>query len=287
VKHSTDNLVLAANAPVDLQTHTTNSDGQWQPETLIRHFASEGFGLAAVTDHDRVDTVEALQQLAHQHQMPILVAAEFSTTWRGQVVDILSFGFDPQHAGLVKLTRDLLARQKDNTREVYENLVRQRFIITPETDTLHAILAYPSARQPFEIIALLKRSSLDSDESVLWKMAINAGLKFVTNEIATVVETAQQAGGVCVLAHPGRQMFSMRFDVEAVAYLREEVPIDGLEAYYPQHTPEQTAQFVDYATRHNLLISAGSDSHKPSDPPIRYPAAQCRALLERLGVRII
>src|SRR5690606_6390245 len=78
VKHSTDNLVLAANAPVDLQTHTTNSDGQWQPETLIRHFASEGFGLAAVTDHDRVDTVEALQQLAHQHQMPILVAAEFS-----------------------------------------------------------------------------------------------------------------------------------------------------------------------------------------------------------------
>ena len=41
-----------------------------------------------------------------------------------------------------------------------------------------------------------------------------------------------------------------------------------------------------YAQRNHLLISAGSESHNPDKPPIKYQAALCRDLLERVGIQI-
>jgi predicted metal-dependent phosphoesterase TrpH len=91
------NLVLAPDASIDLQIHTTYSDGRWQPEALVDHLAGEGFGLAAITDHERVDTVEAWQALAAQKGLPILPAVEMSASWGGGLTDMLCFGFDPEN----------------------------------------------------------------------------------------------------------------------------------------------------------------------------------------------
>ena len=43
-------VVLAADATIDLQMHTTFSDGTWTPEQLIDYLVHEQFGLAAITD---------------------------------------------------------------------------------------------------------------------------------------------------------------------------------------------------------------------------------------------
>ena len=66
------------------------------------------------------------------------------------------------------------------------------------------------------------------------------------------------------------------------------MPIDGIEVYHPDHAPEVAAMYLDYAQRHELLVSAGSDAHGPPDGglPIKYPAETCRRLLERLGIRV-
>ena len=47
---STRHLVLAPDAAIDLQLHTTYSDGTWTPEQLIDYLVHEQFGLAAITD---------------------------------------------------------------------------------------------------------------------------------------------------------------------------------------------------------------------------------------------
>ena len=65
------------------------------------------------------------------------------------------------------------------------------------------------------------------------------------------------------------------------------MPVDGLEVYYPSHTPELPEQFRSYAQTHGLLVSAGSDSHSPADQlPIKYFAHIVRDLLARLGVAV-
>ena len=84
---STQNLVLDADSGVDMQMHTTNSDGTWSPEQMVDHLKAEQFGVVAITDHDRVDQTAMIQRLAIEKGLPILVAAEFSTHWRGSTVN--------------------------------------------------------------------------------------------------------------------------------------------------------------------------------------------------------
>src|SRR6188474_3052020 len=97
---STAGLTLAPDAAIDLQLHTTYSDGTWTPEALIDHLMAGGFGLAAITDHDRTDHIAALQALAITKGLPLLVATEISTTWRGEMTDVLCFGFNPENSAM-------------------------------------------------------------------------------------------------------------------------------------------------------------------------------------------
>ena len=282
MKLSTTDLVLSPDASIDLQLHTTFSDGIWPPDELIDHLAREQFSLVAITDHDRVDTVAALQQLALEKHLPVLVAAEMSASWQGGVTDVLCFGFDPAPNALSELTRDVLQRQQENTREVYENLLQNGYTFHQHPEALSVILEKPGAQQPKELAALLKTTGEQSAGKIVWE----AGCTFETNDIAAIVESSHQSGAVCLLAHPGREDGFITYDVDLLDQLRSEAPIDGLEVYYPAHTPKQITTFLEYAQQHNLLISSGSDSHSPDKPPIKYPARLSRALLERMGIRI-
>lgn len=298
---STTGLVLASEAAIDLHLHTTYSDGTWTPEQLLEHLAREGFGLAAISDHDRADTSAALQQLALDKHLPVLVGVEMTTLWQDEnttlrrdemsglleMTDLLCYGFDPERNALNDLAQDLLRRQRENTREVYENLCRKGYTFAQEPEALEAILEKPSPLQPHELAALLRRHGYGTGDPSAGKIVLEAGCAFAMNDLAAVVEAAHQSGAVCLIAHPGHADGFVTYDVPLLDKLRREVPIDGLEAYQPKHTPEQTAMYLEYAQRHDLLTSAGSDSHGPDKPPIKYRAETCRLLLERLGIQIL
>jgi 3',5'-nucleoside bisphosphate phosphatase len=246
----------------------------------------EQFCLAAITDHDRTDTGAAIQQLALEKGLPVLVGVEMTTTWKGgDLVDLLCYGFDPgQDNALTKLTRDLLRRQQENTRHAFEYVQQQGITLPPEA--LSTILDKPSAEQPHCFVPLLKEQGYDLGEPAVRKALLEAGITFATNEPAAVVEAAHRSGAVCLLAHPGHEDGFVTFDVQLLDEFRQEAPIDGLEVYHPVNTPAQTEMYREYVQRHHLLVSAGSDSHKPEKPPVKYRAELCCDLLERIGIQI-
>jgi predicted metal-dependent phosphoesterase TrpH len=281
----TSHLVLAADAAIDLQMHTTSSDGTWAPEQLLDYLVSERFGLVAITDHDRVDTAAVLQQLAAEKQLPLLAAVEMSTSWRGELTDVLCYGFGPEKHELQDLAQDIARRQRENTREVCENL-RKMGISFPHQHELDALLTKPSAQQPRELVALLKKQGYGTGEPSAGTLITDAGFFWATNDIAAVVDATHRSGAVCLIAHPGRGEGYTCYDVNLLDELRRQVPIDGFEVYYPAHTAEQIVLYWEYAKTHRLLTSSGSDSHGPEKKPIKYRAELSRSLLERLGVRI-
>ena len=295
---STTDLVLAPDAAIDLHLHTTYSDGTWTPEQLLDTLAQEQFGLAAISDHDRADTVAALQRLALEKHQPLLVAAEMTSLWQNEMsgkdevsgqdnmTDLLCFGFEAPPNALNDLAQDLLRRQRENTREVYENLQRKGYPFPKEPEALAALLEQPSAQQPHALVALLERQVYGTGQLPADEIVLKAGCMFAMNDLAEVVEAAHRSGAVCVLAHPGHKDGFVTYDAGMLDKFRRDIPIDGLEVYTPKHTPDQTAMYLEYARQHHLLISAGSDSHRPGKPPIKYPAESSRALLERLGIPI-
>jgi predicted metal-dependent phosphoesterase TrpH len=284
VKPMNSRPILAADAAIDLQLHTVFSDGTWTPEQLLDYLVREQFSLAAITDHDRVDTAAALQQFAAERQFPLLVAVEISASWRGEPTDVLCYGFDPAKNALHALAADIARRQGENTREVCENLAK--IGISLPQDELDALLTQPSAQQPHALVALLRKHGYGTGEPSAGKLITDAGFFWVTADIAAVVEATHRSGAVCLIAHPGRGDGYTRYDAHLLDALRAQVPIDGFEVYYPAHTPEQIAMYREYAQAHHLLTSSGSDSHGPEKQPIKYRAAWSRALLERLGFQI-
>ncbi|MGZ3582205.1 MAG: PHP domain-containing protein [Ktedonobacterales bacterium] len=281
---STAGLVLAPDAAIDLQMHTTFSDGTWTLEQLLDHVAGEQFGLVAITDHDRLDTAATIQRLAREKRVAVLPAVEISAWWKEEPVDVLCYGFASEDNELRVVADDNARRQRENTLEVCANL-RGKGIVVPEGDALEALLEEPSTQQPHTLAAFLRQHGIGTGEPSAGKLMTDAGFAWATTDIAAVVEAAHRSRAVCLIAHPGRDGY-VRFDDTLLDELRRSVPIDGFEAYYPAHTDEQTAMYVAYADRHGLLTSSGSDSHGPEKKPIKYRADLSRRLLERLGIQI-
>ena len=280
----TTNLVLPAGAAVDLQMHTTYSDGTWLPEQLIDYLVGEQFGLAAVTDHDRVDSVGTIQQLAAQRGLPVLAAVEMSTTWRGEATDVLCYGFDPEQNELEAIGKWVVNKQNEINQEVYFELQRKGFTFPREAEILKETIGQPIQIRAVEM--LLLEHGYSTGPGSIGNIMTDAGFYFAMVNIDEVVDAAHRSSAVCVIAHPGRGVDFTLYDVDLLDKLRLEVPIDGLEAHYPLHTPEQTAMYLNYAEQHNLLVSSGSDSHGPEKTPIKYRAELSRKLLERVGIRI-
>ena len=297
---STAGLELTSTAAIDLHLHTDYSDGDWTPGQLLDYLVQEQFGLAAITDHDRTDSAAVLQQLALEKCLPVLAGVEMTTVWQDEnaaqrvdelsglpeMTDLLCFGFAPGQSPLFDLAQDLRRRQSDNTREVFENLQRKGYIFPQFPDALAEILAKPSPLQPHELAALVKRGGYGSGEPSAGRIVLEAGCAFAMNDLAAAVDAAHRSWAVCLIAHPGKSDGFVCYDVEMLDRLRQSISIDGLEVYHPVHTPDQTAMYLDYAQRHHLLVSSGSDSHRLEKPPIKYRAELSRALLERVGIAI-
>lgn len=279
---STENLVLSSDDFIDLQLHTENSDGKWTAEALIDYLLAEGFGLAAITDHDRADIAVDLQKIAVEKQFPLLVAVEVSSMWKGNLTDFLCYGFDPEDNALLALSEDVAQRQYANTKHIVETLRKEGYPFSDEE--LQTALSRPSSQQVTELIALVSKH--ETRDKPVGRTLMEAGFAYETVPPSKIVTAAHEIEAICILAHPGRDDGFTCFDEALLDELLAEAPIDGIEAYYPKHSAEQTQMYLGYAQKHNLVVSSGSDSHSAQQPPIKFKAELSRKLLERLGITV-
>jgi predicted metal-dependent phosphoesterase TrpH len=102
-----------------------------------------------------------------------------------------------------------------------------------------------------------------------------------------------EAGGVTVLAHP--YYMGLSFDLVTATLARlKGAGLVGVEAYYTEHTEEETRLYVAIANRLGLLVTGGSDFHGTIKPDIalgwgrgslRVPYALFERLVEALQRR--
>src|SRR4029453_12348375 len=104
------------------------------------------------------------------------------------------------------------------------------------------------------------------------------------------VALAAKAGGVAVLAHPGRLAAGERDRVLGEAL---EAGIDGVEVWHSQHDDELRRSLAGLAERRGLLPTGGSHHHGRATPDVRVgtgtsgnvavPGERLEALRERLA----
>ena len=82
--------------------------------------------------------------------------------------------------------------------------------------------------------------------------------------LAEAVDWIHAAGGVAVIAHPGRYKVSPTGMRRLLGEFRD-AGGDGIEVLSSSHTPAQFAEYATYARVFGLAASCGSDYHGPGE----------------------
>lgn len=279
-------LVLSLTDAIDLHLHTLYSDGHWQPVALFDYLASVGFRAVAVADHDTLDHVEEMRALGVARGIHVIAGVEVTTSWRGLGAHLLCYACYFEGDGLVQLVRGTVQAQLDNTHAVYAELLRRGYTFPRQAEVLAE--RQGAVVRPIDNATLLYTHGYAASMDEALRMIADAGYRQITVSLDMAVAAAHAAGGVVLLAHPGRGGGEIqRYDPPLLRELLAQVPLDGIEAYYPAHAPAQTAAYLALARERGLLVSAGSDSHGSRQRlPVQYPARNCAALLARCGVMV-
>lgn len=239
---------------VDFHSHTRNSDGTLSTAELVAAMERRGVSIFSITDHDTTRAYEELPP-TRSHVIP---GIEINTTQDGVDIHVLGYGFDPSSAAPI---HDTLAANREARRtrikKMIELLVRAGYPLTEEMVAAEAE-GSESLGRPHVAKALVRHGMVRDVQTVFHELVSREGPAFVPSAhitVAQAIDAIARAGGVPVLAHPGRLPdFGI---IDEVA----ETGAVGLEVFYPTHTPTQTAYFREQATRLGLVMTAGSDFH--------------------------
>ena len=282
----TSQLTLDPNASIDLHMHTNYSDGKWPAQQLIDYLVAEGYDLVSVTDHDRVDMVASIQDLAAEKNLPVLSGVEMSTEWNGNMGHVLCYGFDAEDNYLSTVTEEVVRKQLENTHEVHDELLRRGYAFPREEQVLAENGG--KLRRPSDNGRLLREHGYAADWQTALRMIREAGFRTIMADMTETVDAAHRSGAVCLIAHPGRREHGFTFyDPALLDQVRAEISLDGIEVYHPYHSREIVDAYLEYVRKHNLLLSTGSDSHCiPGRMPIKYRAETSRQLLQCVGIEV-
>lgn len=250
----------------DLHCHSTISDGTLAPEDVARRAHANGVTLWALTDHDEVAGQPRAARSAALLGMDYLTGVEVSVTFADTTVHIVGLGFDVDNAALVQglaATRDgrdargrEMAAQLDaaGIHGAYEGALR--YAGNP------ALLARP------HFARYIVEQGLCADVSEVFRKYLTDGKPgYVPHQWARLGDAVRwitEAGGIAVIAHPGRYRFS---PTEEYALFTEFKTHGGrgVEVVTGSHTRTEYATYADMAREFGLLASTGSDFHSPEE----------------------
>ncbi len=282
-------LTLNATDRVDLHLHTLASDGAWTPAALIDHLAANDFRVAAVADHDTQRSVAEATRRGAKRGIRIIPAVEVTTRWSGRQWHVLVYGVAPNRADeAARPFRSLMADLEAQALTLAEDA---RHRIEAQGKPLASLEEIAGGRPllPYHVLTSAIREGHVRNLTEAAKLVSGLGGGFSPDEpLERVVDAAHQAGGIAVVAHPGRADSVGALLPDDLDRMLAEIPIDGLEAHYRSHTDEQTALYRNLAAEKGLLIGVGSDSHAPHQPvnPRPWRAIWAADLLGRLGVTV-
>jgi predicted metal-dependent phosphoesterase TrpH len=119
-------------------------------------------------------------------------------------------------------------------------------------------LAAGAIGRPHVARALVDAGIVSSTEEAFQKYLGRSGPAYVERTKITPQDAVQiilRAGGIPVLAHPGWGVKD-----EMIPPLVDP-GLEGLEVYYPDHTPSMVAHYLEMARRLGLIATGGTDFH--------------------------
>ena len=243
----------------DLHLHSNYSDGQFNPEKVIDLAIETGMSGISITDHDTVDAIPLAEDYLMKKDISnfeLIKGIEFGTTYLDDEVHILGYFIDYKDKSLTKAIDSLKKRRKKRSLKIKDKLNSLDIDISNEDIRMESNTDF-TGRVPIAK-ALVKKGYVESISEAFEKYIGIGCPAYVDKDnysVEEIISIIKNAGGVAILAHP-----VLLYNDKTIDYVRS-LGIDGIECVHSKHDKETTRKFYDYAKKHNLLTTGGSDCH--------------------------
>jgi predicted metal-dependent phosphoesterase TrpH len=250
----------------DLHCHSVVSDGTLEPEALAARALANGVELWALTDHDEIGGQQRARQAALAIGLPYLTGTEISVSFAGITVHIVGLGFDPEDAALRSGLVATRGGRELRAREMSDSLAQVG--IKDAYDGALAYVGNPELISRTHFARHLVATGVCGDTSEVFRRFLTEGKPgFVPHRWASLgnaVGWIVNAGGMAVIAHPGRYKFT---PTEEYALFTEFIAHggQGVEVITGSHSTADYVKYADMAQEFGLFASRGSDFHSPNE----------------------
>lgn len=260
----------------DLHNHSTSSDGLLSPTQLIELAARTGVDAIALTDHDTTDGLDEAATAAQRLGVVLVSGVEISVSWGDTTLHVVGLQVDAAAKPLADGLRSIRDGRLGRAERIAAALEGRG--ISGTFEGAYALAENKSMLSRVHFARhLVETGKVKDTQAAFDKYLAKGKPAYVPHRwagLADAVGWIRAAGGVAVLAHPGRYALKPMFREEM---LRDFHAAGGeaIEVVTGSHRPEEYAMWQRVALEHGFLASRGADYHGPGESPVepgRLPA---------------
>ena len=253
---------------IDLHTHSTASDGSLTPRELILAARQAGLRALALTDHD---TTSGLREAVHAGRdigVEVIPGCELSVSSPSGHMHLLGLWIPEHPQWLLTLLERVRGLRRERNDQMLAAL--RTLGIAIDHNEVKAAAGGESIGRPHIAQVLVDKGVVPDFDQAFHELIGSQGAAYVPKAKLTpgeAISALKKEQATVILAHPFSLGMSQKAFLKHISELKER-GLDGLEVYYPEHSPEQTAFFARTARELGLVPSGGSDFHGRIKPGI-------------------
>jgi predicted metal-dependent phosphoesterase TrpH len=256
---------------VDLHCHSNVSDGVLAPAAVAAYARKGGVDVWALTDHDEVGGIKAAREAASGLGMRFVPGVEISVTWGGETVHVVGLQVNEDEPALVQGLAATRRGRDARGREIAAQL--EQAGIPGAYEGALKYVGNPDLLSRTHFARYLVEVGACASTSEVFRKYLTEGKPgYVPHRwagLADAVGWIRQAGGIPVIAHPGRYRFT---PLAEGALFDEFKQLGGkaIEVVTGSHTPDQYETYAELARRYGFLASRGTDFHAPGEARVEF-----------------
>lgn len=248
---------------VDLQVHSTASDGTATPSEVVAAAREAGLAAVAITDHDTIEGLEQADAAGNALGVRIVHGVELSTHDEDEELHLLGLHIAYPDA-ISSALSELRAQRITRAEQIVDILNKYGIPIRMEAVLEQA--AGAAVGRPHIARAMVAGGWAGDFREVFDKWIGFGQPAYMPRdrfEVADGIVLIKRAGGISVWAHPAQ--LATRKRVKRLA----EYGLNGIEVLHPSHPPYLAQKIFDLSREFGLLPSGGSDWHGVAEGPRR------------------
>jgi len=234
----------------------------------------------SITDHDSIACQKRAIALARKHGISYITGVELNVTFhypegnKDVSLDFLGYGYDVGNQELSNKLQLIKEYRKRRARQILNNLNMEfdregiaRFTeadLKKIEDSVDGVFGRPHIAN-----YLVEKGIVKDKQEAFDRYLVKCDVPKYPLSLAEASQLVRNAGGILVHAHPGdpkgTSLATITRDLEEQTKIIERYMlqyIDGVECWHTEHDERTTAQYIEFARKHNMFMTGGSDCHQ-------------------------